>query len=100
MSVTAINTAATLSIDPPPGLTTPANPQSGEKSQFALFSDSWIELQAYVGSATELPITKGDFESKYGAVDGSQTVLDCIGAMKSVQNASTEFGNPKSLRAA
>ena len=100
MSVTAMNTAATPSIDPPPGLTTPANPQSGQKSQFALFSDSWIELQAYVGSASELPITKGDFESKYGAVDGSQTVLDCIGAMKSVQNASTEFGNPKSLRAA
>jgi len=100
MSVTAINTAATPSIDPPPGLTKPADPQSGQKSQFALFSDSWIELQAYVGAATELPINKGDFESKYGTVDGSKTVLDCIDAMKSVQNASTEFGNPKSLRAA
>lgn len=100
MTTTAIHAAATPSIEPPPGLTTPADPQSGEKSQFALFSDSWIELQAYVGAANELPISKGSFEDKYGTVDGSQTVLDCIGAMKSVQAASTEFGNPKSLRAA
>jgi hypothetical protein len=98
MSVTAFN--ATASIAPAPGLTTPANPNSGQQTQFALFSDSWIELQAYVGSATELPITKGGFEDKYGAVGSSKTVTDCIDAMKSVQTASTEFGDPKSLRTA
>jgi hypothetical protein len=98
MSVTAFN--ATASIAPAPGLTTPANPNSGQQTQFALFSDSWIELQAYVGSATELPITKGGFEDKYGAVGSSKTVTDCIDAMKGVQAASTEFGDPKSLRTA
>jgi hypothetical protein len=88
------------SITPPPGLVVPSDPNSGQKTQFALFSDSWIELQGYVGSAIELPITKGDFEAKYGAVDGSKTVLGCIDAMKGVQAASAEFGDPKALRAA
>ncbi|WP_426756939.1 alpha-xenorhabdolysin family binary toxin subunit A [Myxococcus sp. Y35] len=82
------------------GLTTPANPNSGQKSQFALFSDSWLELQAYVGAASEMPITQGDFEQKYGKVGGSATITDCIGAMKKVKEASTEFGDPKALRAA
>ena len=98
MAVTATNDVP--SIAPAPGMLTPSDPESGQKSQFALFSDSWIELQGYVGAAVDLPITKGDFESKYGAVNGSQTVLDCISAMKGVQAASTEFGDPKSLRAA
>jgi len=98
MTVTAINDVP--SIAPAPGMVTPANPNSGQPSQFALFSDSWLQLQAYVGAASELPIGKGDFEEKYGAVSGSQTVIDCIGAMQSVQSASQEFGDPKSLRAA
>jgi hypothetical protein len=98
MNIAALNQEP--SITPAPGLVVPANPDSGQKTQFALFSDSWIELQGYVGSAIELPITKGDFETKYGAVDGSKTVLGCIDAMKGVQAASTEFGDPKSLRTA
>lgn len=98
MSVTALN--GSPSIAPAPGMVIPADPNSGQKSQFALFSDSWLELQAYVGAATDLPIGKGDFEAKYGAVSGSRTVLDCIDAMKGVQAASTDFGDPKSLRAA
>ncbi len=98
MSVTALNDSP--SIAPAPGMVIPADPNSGQKTQFALFSDSWLELQAYVGAAADLPIGKGDFEAKYGAVSGSRTVLDCIGAMKGVQAASTDFGDPKSLRAA
>jgi hypothetical protein len=88
------------SISPAPGLTKPADPNSGQKTQFALFSDSWLELQSYVGAAIDLPITQGSFEDKYGTIGSSQTILDCIDAMKSVQAASTEFGNPKTLRAA
>jgi hypothetical protein len=88
------------SIAPAPGLTTPADPRSGQKTQFALFSDSWLELQAYVGAAIDLPITKGNFEEKYGTIGSSTTILDAIDAMKNVQAASTEFGNPKTLREA
>ncbi|ATB45305.1 alpha-xenorhabdolysin family binary toxin subunit A [Corallococcus macrosporus] len=82
------------------GLTTPANPNSGQKTQFALFSDSWLELQAYVGAASDMPLTQGDFEQKYGKVGSSKTITDCIGAMKNVKEASAEFGDPKALRAA
>lgn len=88
------------SIDPPPGMVKQANPESGQMTQFALFSDSWIELQAFVGTAVEMPITKGEFEEKYGATEGSSTVMNCIDAMKKVQGASTEFGNPQTLRQA
>src|SRR5271163_819274 len=87
------------SIAPAPGLTTPADSRSGQKTQFALFSDSWIELQGYVGAAIDLPITKGGFEEKYGTIGSSKTILDSIAAMKGVQEAATEFGNPKTLRA-
>ncbi|MFT6337279.1 MAG: hypothetical protein ACJATI_004042 [Halioglobus sp.] len=83
---------------PAPGLTTPSNPDSGQKSQFALFSDDWISLQGYIGAALELPISSGNFESKYGTFSTSKTITDCIGAMKDVQSTATEFGDPKSLR--
>lgn len=87
-------------IEPSTSLTRPADPNSGQKSQFILFSESWIELQAYTAAAIELPMTSGDFQSKYGSFSGEKVITDCIGAMKSVQSASTEFGNPKTLRAA
>jgi len=89
-----------LSIAPAPGLIKDADPRSGQKSQFALFSDSWLELQGYVGAAIQLPITQGDFEEKYGSFERKELITDCIDAMKGVQEASTEFGNPKTLRAA
>ncbi len=89
-----------LSIAPPAALTKPANPQSGQKTQFALFSDDWLQLQGYVGAAVKLPITEGDFATKYGTFSGETVIKDCIGAMRNVQAASTEFGDPKALRAA
>lgn len=88
-----------LSIAPQPGLVKPADPNSGQKSRFALFSDSWLELQGYVGTALEMPITEGDFKAKYGDFGGEQQVKDCIAAMRNVKASATEFGNPKSLRA-
>lgn len=87
-------------IAPSTDLTRTANPDSGQKSQFILFSESWIELQAYTAAAIELPITSGDFTTKYGAFSGEKVITDCIGAMRSVRSAATEFGNPKTLRAA
>src|SRR5919199_356770 len=89
-----------LSIVPTNGLITPANPDSGNTSQFLLFSDSWLELQGYIAAGLELPLTTGDFEKKYGSFESSQTIKDCIDAMRSVGQASREFGDPKSLRAA
>jgi hypothetical protein len=87
-------------ISPKDGLVKPADRRSGKPSQFALFSDNWLELQGYVGAALELPITKGNFEEKYGSLGSSKTFTDCIDAMRGVREASTEFGDPKGLRAA
>lgn len=88
------------SIEPKPGITTTANPASGQQSQFALFSDSWLEMQGYVGAAIALPISSGNFEEKYGSLGASKTITDCIEAMRGVQATATEFGDPKSLRKA
>lgn len=90
---------AELTLVPPPGLTKPADPASGQRSSFALFSDSWLELQGYIGSALELPITMGDFQSKYGELESSQ-LSECIDAMRKVRETSLEFGNPRALRSA
>lgn len=87
------------SIAPQPGLVKPADSNSGQKSQFGLFSDSWLELQGYVGTALEMPITEGDFKAKYGDFGGEQQVKDCITAMQNIKASATEFGNPKTLRA-
>lgn len=88
------------SIEPPAGMVRAADPASGQQTQFALFSDSWIELQAFVGAAVDMPVSQGHFEDKYGPADGSKTVLGCIDAMRQVQMASSEFGNPQMLRQA
>lgn len=98
MSVSIVSAEPTIT--PAPGLVVPADPRTGKQTQFALFSDSWLELQGYVGAALDLPMSKGNFEEKYGSLGSSKTITDCIKAMSDVQNASTEFGNPKSLRAA
>jgi hypothetical protein len=86
-------------IAPSPGLTNPVDPASGQKSRFILFSESWIELQAYTGAAIALPITQDEFATKYGSFSGEQVIKDCITAMRGVQATATEFGNPKTLRA-
>lgn len=87
-----------LSIGPSDGLLTPADPNSGRETKFSLFSESWVDLQGFVGSAMELPISNGNFEDKYGSIGSSTTITDSIAAMKDVQAASAEFGDPKTLR--
>jgi hypothetical protein len=83
-----------------PGLVVPAAPGSGSKSQFILFNDSWIQLQGYVAAALELPVDKAGFEAKYGSVGTSTTFPAAITAMKAVNGAAAQFGNPGTLRAA
>lgn len=95
-----IPTIQDTTIAPSPKLTSPADPASGQKSRFILFTESWIELQAYTGAAIGLPITQDDFDTKYGKFSGEQVIKDCISAMQGVQSTATEFGNPKTLRAA
>ncbi len=92
--------ALSPSIAPAAGLIVAANPASGKKNQFVLFSESWIALQGFVGAALDLPLSKGDFEAKYGTFDSSKVIKDCITAMASVKTAATEFGDPKALRKA
>jgi hypothetical protein len=89
-----------ISIAPAPGLVRDADPRSGQKTQFALFTNDWLQLQGYIGAAVQLPITDGDFASKYGSFSGESLIKDCIGAMRDVQQASTEFGDPRALRTA
>ncbi len=87
-------------IAPAPGLVVPATPGSGSKSQFILFNDSWIQLQGYVAAALELPVSQAQFEAKYGSVGSSTTFPASIAAMKAVNGAAAQFGNPGTLRAA
>lgn len=86
-------------IGPSTPLTTPADPNSGQKSSFIMFSESWLQLQSFMGSALALPMAEDGFEAKYGAFSGEKVITACVGAMKDVRRTAAEFGDPKALRA-
>lgn len=82
---------------PAPGLVV-ANPAGGSAPPlFCLFTKDWITLQTFIAQTLQLPITTGDFQSKYGVFADEQSVKDCVAAMQGVQDLSTAFGDPMSL---
>lgn len=69
-----------------------------DRNRFVLFSDSWLNLQAYIQAGLLLPITKGNFEEKYGAFSSQKLITDAVEAMKRVQGLSETFGNPTLIK--
>ena len=80
---------------PPSGLVT-TNTTSGQPL-FCLFTQDWITLQNFIVQTLQLPITQGDFETKYGTFVDEQEVKNVITAMQGVQGMSVQFGNPLTL---
>jgi hypothetical protein len=69
-----------------------------DRNRFVLFSESWLNLQSYVQAGLLLPITRGNFEEKYGAFSNQKLITDTIEAMKRVQGLSETFGNPTLIK--
>jgi hypothetical protein len=87
---------AQKTLQPPAGLVTPqANPN--DPPLFCLFTQDWLDLQTFIAQALQLPITTGDFESKYGTFTDEKEIEDCISAMQAVQALSVDFGDPLAL---
>jgi hypothetical protein len=78
---------------PPPGTNPPP-------SRFLLFTNEWLDLQNYIQMALAMPITKGDFATKYGDFPATSTSLitNAIGAMSDVSKLSAVFGDPSTLK--
>jgi hypothetical protein len=68
-----------------------------KKSRFVLFSEEWLNLQMYIQSVFELPITQGDFDEKYGDFDsGDRSLIEgAVDAMRDVRALSDVFGTPE-----
>ena len=81
-------------LQPPAGALVAANT---DPPLFALFTQDWLQLQTYIVQTLQLPITQGDFESKYGTFSDEQEVTNVVAAMTAVQGLSTQFGDPTTL---
>lgn len=76
-----------------------ANDATGQTT-FSLLTMNWTQLQSYVAGSIIMPTSTSDFESRYGKFDGEDDVVGCATALADVQGLSTQFGDPKALRAA
>ena len=99
--------------DQPTTLLTPINPLTirngappAEKfsptpsDRFLLFGNSWLDMQTAVSASLALPISMGDFATKYGsfpAIDQG-IITGCVSSMTEVQNLSKRFGNPTTIK--
>ena len=89
---TTTNQTATLV--PPTGLVTT---NSNGKTLFALFTQDWITLLAYIVQTLALPITQGGFTDKYGTFSDESEIENVITAMKDLNTLSATFGDPATL---
>lgn len=79
---------------PPPNVLVAAN---SNPPLFPMFTDDWLQLQAYIAQTLQLPITSGDFTTKYGTFSDEAEVESVVAAMQAVQGLSTQFGDPTKL---
>ncbi len=87
----------TPTLEPAGGLVRPNPGDPGAMPLFALFTDDWLTLQTFIVATLQLPITTGDFETKYGQFKDEQEIKDCVAAMQAIQALSTTFGDPMAL---
>lgn len=83
-----------------PGIGPDGKKITGAKTtKFALFTENWIQMQTFIATALKLPISNGDFDTKYGVFDAKHkaAVQNCITAFTSLHGSAQEFGNPAVL---
>jgi hypothetical protein len=77
-----------------------------ETPQFVLFTSDWLNLQTHVTQSLQLPISQGEFITKYGSLGSDadserldqKTVTDAIGAMKRLHDEALVFGDPRVIK--
>ena len=89
--------AASGTLVPAAGLVRPDPQDPNAPPLFALFTDDWLTMQTFIAAALQLPITTGDFVTKYGEFQDEQDIENCLKAMADVKNLSAEFGDPLAL---
>lgn len=67
-------------------------------NNFLLFNSDWLKLQSFITSCMQMPITQGDFATKYGTFSDETLIENCVSAMKQVQALGTVMGDPSSLQ--
>ncbi len=67
-------------------------------NRFILFSNSWLDLQNYIQTCLQLPISVNDFEKNYGTFSQKSLMDGAVDAMRKLQNLTGDFGNPTILK--
>jgi hypothetical protein len=67
-------------------------------NRFILFTDSWLNLQNYIQTCLQLPISVQDFEKSYGTFEQKSLVTGAFDAMNKLKGLTTDFGNPTILK--
>lgn len=75
------------------------NIKEAKATKFALFTEDWIQMQNFVTAALKLPISGGEFDTKYGEFDtkSKAAIKDCVAAFESLRKSAEKFGNPTVL---
>ncbi|MBO3698074.1 hypothetical protein J4E76_06415 [Fabibacter sp. E12] len=93
---------STSTIQATTGSSTSASPSNNLASKngqaFILFDHDWLKLQSFITSCLQMPITTGDFASKYGTFSDQTLIDNCVTAMQSIQAMGTQMGDPSELR--
>jgi hypothetical protein len=73
--------------------------KDAKPTKFALFTEDWIQMQNFVTAALKLPISDGDFDTKYGEFEAKSkdAITHCVGAFKELRASAEDFGNPAVL---
>jgi len=82
-----------------PNTSAPVNhPTSTPENRFLIFGSQWLILQNYITQGMKLPISIGDFETKYGTFSEKSIITGCLDAMKTVHDLSGTFGDPTIIK--
>lgn len=68
-------------------------------NNFLLFNGYWLDLQSFVTTSLNLPLTQGDFTTKYGTFSDMNQVTNCITQLNNIAQLSSTMGNPNTLQA-
>jgi hypothetical protein len=86
-----------LSLQPIDTLSQPSDSKKNP-NRFILFTESWLNLQNYITTCLDLPITQNDFGARYGDFSDVHQIQQVVAAMKKVQNLTGDFGSPKTIK--
>jgi len=100
MPTTSLVPSNDLTVPTPAGVVIDPTVKSVPPNRFIIFGTQWLKLQTFIAQALDLPINQGEWDAKYGAFSEKTAVQNCLIAFKDIQDLSSTFGSPVTLKKA